>query len=174
MNQKNITDQLRNRFTADLAEFLAAKYDVDVCQTAAGTLMIPAVDGAGEDRWVKFGVIIPKDANEAEGTDGYSLAQEYQLKLDAISAVGVTREGTPTGISAAFIGGWDGDRPVVEETEIFLQNINSPGTVFRTNHASNYVVLAGTFNEDIPRLLKQLADAKEKGRYRMEAWRRRL
>ena len=42
-----------------------------------------------------------------------------QLKLDAISAVGVTREGTPTGISAAFIGGWDGDRPVVEETEIF-------------------------------------------------------
>ena len=63
---------------------------------------------------------------------------------------------------------------IVEETEIFLQNINSPGTVFRTNHASNYVVLAGTFNEDIPRLLKQLADAKEKGRYRMEAWRRRL
>ena len=47
MNQKNITDQLRNRFTADLAEFLAAKYDVDVCQTAAGTIMIPAVDGAG-------------------------------------------------------------------------------------------------------------------------------
>ena len=86
MNQKNITDQLRNRFTADLAEFLAAKYDVDVCQTAAGTLMITTVDGAGEDRWVKFGVIIPKDANEAEGTDGYSLAQEYQLKLDAAAA----------------------------------------------------------------------------------------
>ena len=86
MNQKNITDQLRNRFTADLAEFLAAKYDVDVCQTAAGTLMIPAVDSAGEDRWVKFGIIIPKDANEAEGTDGYSLAQEYQLKLDAAAA----------------------------------------------------------------------------------------
>lgn len=86
MNQKNITDQLRNRFTADLAEFLAAKYDVDVCQTAAGTIMIPAVDGAGEDRWVKFGVIIPKDADEASGTDGYSLAHEYKLKLDAAAA----------------------------------------------------------------------------------------
>lgn len=86
MNQKNITDQLRNRFTADLAEFLAAKYDVDVCQTAAGTIMIPAVDGAGEDRWVKFGVIIPKDADEANGTDGYSLAHEYQLKVDAAAA----------------------------------------------------------------------------------------
>ena len=86
MNQKNITDQLRNRFTADLAEFLAAKYDVDVCQTAAGTIMIPAVDGAGEDRWVKFSCIIPKDADEANGTDGYSLAHEYQLKVDAAAA----------------------------------------------------------------------------------------
>lgn len=86
MNQKNITDQLRNRFTADLAEFLAAKYDVDVCQTAAGTIMIPAVDGAGEDRWVKFSCIIPKDADEANGTDGYSLAHEYKLKLDAAAA----------------------------------------------------------------------------------------
>ena len=83
MTQKNITDQLRNRFTADLAEFLAAKYDVDVCKIAAGTLMIPTVDDAGDDRWVKFSVIIPKEASEDEGTDGYSLAHEYQLKLDA-------------------------------------------------------------------------------------------
>jgi hypothetical protein len=81
MTQKNITDQLRERFTADLVEFLAAKYDVDVCRTAAGTLMIPAVDVAGEDRWIKFNVIIPKDANEEDGTDGYSLAREYDLKL---------------------------------------------------------------------------------------------
>ena len=66
MTQKNISDQLRNRFTADLAEFLAAKYDVDVCKTAAGTLMIPTVDDAGEDRWVKFSVIIPKEASEDE------------------------------------------------------------------------------------------------------------
>ena len=86
MNQKNITDQLRNRFTADLAEFLAAKYDVDVCQTAAGTIMIPTVDSAGEDRWVKFSCIIPKDADETNGTDGYSLAHEYKLKLDAAAA----------------------------------------------------------------------------------------
>lgn len=83
MTQKNITDQLRARFTADFTEFLAQKYDVDVCRTAAGTLMIPAVDDAGEDRWVKISVIIPKDANEEDGTDGYSLAQEYDLKLQA-------------------------------------------------------------------------------------------
>lgn len=83
MTQKNITDQLRARFTADFTEFLAQKYDVDVCRTAAGTLMIPTVDDAGDDRWVKISVIIPKDANEEDGTDGYSLAHEYELKLQA-------------------------------------------------------------------------------------------
>ena len=86
MTQKNITDQLRNRFTADLAEFLAAKYDVDVCRTAAGTVMIPTVDSNGDDRWVKFSVIIPKEADEESGNDGYALAQEYQMKLDAAAA----------------------------------------------------------------------------------------
>ena len=83
MTQKNITDKLRSRFTSELAAFLSEKYDVDVCQISAGTLMIPTVDDAGEDRWVKFSIIIPKDANEEDGTDGYSLAQEYQMKLDA-------------------------------------------------------------------------------------------
>ena len=81
MTQKNITDQLRANFTANLAEFLAQKYDVDVCQTAAGTLMIPTVDAAGDDRWVKFSIIIPKEASEEEGNDGYSLARDYQLKI---------------------------------------------------------------------------------------------
>ena len=83
MTQKNITDQLRARFTADFTEFLAQKYDVDVCRTAAGTLMIPTVDDAGEDRWVKISIIIPKEASEEDGTDGYSLAREYELKLQA-------------------------------------------------------------------------------------------
>jgi len=86
MTQKNITDQLRAEFTRDLAEFLAQKYDTDVCRTAAGTLMIPAVDSNGDDRWLKFSVIVPKDACEENGNDGYSLAREYDLKLEAAAA----------------------------------------------------------------------------------------
>ena len=86
MTKKNITDQLRADFTKALSNFLSEKYDVDVCQTAAGTLMIPTVDSEGEDRWVKFSIIIPKEASEEEGTDGYALAHEYQLKLEAAAA----------------------------------------------------------------------------------------
>lgn len=83
MTKKSVTDKLRANFAEDLAEFLAAKYDTDVCKTAAGTFMIPAVDEEGEDRWVKFSIIIPKEATEEAGNDGYSLAREYELKLEA-------------------------------------------------------------------------------------------
>ena len=86
MTQKTITDALRAQYTDDLMKYLAEKYDTDVCRTAAGTLMIPVVDEAGEDRWVKFSIIIPKEADEEGGTDGYSLAHEYELKLEAAAA----------------------------------------------------------------------------------------
>ena len=83
MTQKTITDALRAQYTQDLIEFLRDKYDCDVLRTAAGTVMIPAVDSEGEDRWIKFSVIIPKEATEEAGNDGYALAHEYELKLQA-------------------------------------------------------------------------------------------
>ena len=61
----------------------------------------------------------------------------------------------------------------VEETEIFLRAIDSPGTIFRSNHASNYVPLGGVFNEDIPRMLRVLEDAKARQHYRPD-WMREL
>ena len=83
MTQKALTDMMRAQFTTDLAEFLEQKYGCDVCKTAAGTLMIPCVDSEGNDRWLKYSVIVPKEATEEDGTDGYSLAQEYNLKVAA-------------------------------------------------------------------------------------------
>ena len=45
---------------------------------------------------------------------------------------------------------------ILRETEIFLQNIDSPGSVFRMNHASNYLTLKGTLNEDREALLARV------------------
>ena len=61
---------------------------------------------------------------------------------------------------------------VVEEMKLFLQNVDSEGTVFRSNHASNYVILKGTLNEDIPSMLAYLRRVEEQGKYREERWRR--
>ena len=37
---------------------------------------------------------------------------------------------------------------VLQETRRLVELMDCPGCVFRMNHASNYLPLAGTFNED--------------------------
>lgn len=48
---------------------------------------------------------------------------------------------------------------LARETRLLLENTDSEGSVFRSNHASNYLVLKGTLNKDTPRLLAQLDEA---------------
>ena len=48
---------------------------------------------------------------------------------------------------------------LIRETHRFLQEIDCPGAVFRSNHASNYLVLAGTLNQDREKLIAQCEDA---------------
>lgn len=92
MTNKETTDKLRNDYTEALAAFLSSNFDTDVCRTAAGTLMLPAVDANGDDRWIKISIIVPKEATEEAGTDGYSLAEEYNLKLEAAAERKLKRE----------------------------------------------------------------------------------
>lgn len=58
---------------------------------------------------------------------------------------------------------------VLEEMRIFLQHVDSQGTVFRSNHASNYIVLKGTLNEDIPEMLAYLDEVERRQNYRPES-----
>lgn len=60
---------------------------------------------------------------------------------------------------------------VVSELEIFLTEVDSDGTIFRANHASNYVSLRGTLNTDKHRLLEQIRIAKDNKVYKPEVFR---
>jgi len=61
---------------------------------------------------------------------------------------------------------------VLEETRLLVERLDSPGSVFRMNHASNYLVLKGTLNGDQQAMLDQIAYAeKHLNQLRPEAWR---
>ena len=61
---------------------------------------------------------------------------------------------------------------VLQETRLLVENLDSPGSVFRMNHASNYLVLKGTLNQDREAMLRTI-DAAERdlSRLRPEMWR---
>lgn len=60
---------------------------------------------------------------------------------------------------------------VLEEMALFLQEADSSGTVFRSNHASNYIMLRGTLNQDREAMLHQLENLRESRRFRPESTR---
>lgn len=60
----------------------------------------------------------------------------------------------------------------LEEQKVFLEYVDSEGTVLRSNHVSNYVSLAGTLNQDKERMIAQLDAAIQSGRIRPERYRR--
>lgn len=63
---------------------------------------------------------------------------------------------------------------IAHETLILLEHIDTEGSVFRANHASNYVNLAGTLNRDREAMIGRLRQALEgKINFKSEAFRAR-
>ena len=61
---------------------------------------------------------------------------------------------------------------VLWETRLLVENLDSPGSVFRMNHASNYLVLKGTLNQDKEAMLRTIdAAEQDMSRLRPEEWR---
>lgn len=60
---------------------------------------------------------------------------------------------------------------VLDETQLFIENVDAEGTVFRANHASNYIPLAGTLNAEKQKILEQIKRSKEQSSYRPETFR---
>lgn len=60
---------------------------------------------------------------------------------------------------------------VMEETKLFLSHVDSDGTIYRANHASNYLALKGTLNRDIPAMLAQVEEAEKRQGYKAERYR---
>ena len=60
----------------------------------------------------------------------------------------------------------------LQETKLMVENFDSPGSVFRMNHASNYLSLKGTLNEDKEAMLAQIRRAeRHMETLRPEGWR---
>lgn len=74
--EKKLNDELRATFIEKFRTWLV-EHGEEAMYTASGTLYVPTLDAEGNEKWIKVSVIIPKDATEENGTDGYSLAADY-------------------------------------------------------------------------------------------------
>ncbi|MCI2056026.1 MAG: radical SAM protein [Oscillibacter sp.] len=61
---------------------------------------------------------------------------------------------------------------VLRETQLLVEHLDSPNSVFRMNHASNYLSLRGTLNQDQTAMLESIRQAEQNlSCLKPEAWR---
>ena len=63
---------------------------------------------------------------------------------------------------------------LLDEMSVFIESLNLNKTIFRSDHASNYVVLKGILNQDQDRLLAQIENAKSHPETLRPEWARGL
>jgi flagellar biosynthesis/type III secretory pathway protein FliH len=81
MSKKATNDALRMDYTNKLVEALAALGE-EVLRVGSNEIAIPVVDAEGEDNFVTFTVKVPTGSRDGDAYDGYSMAQDYSMKLE--------------------------------------------------------------------------------------------
>ncbi len=63
------------------------------------------------------------------------------------------------------------DVELLTEMKLFIQNVDSEGTVYRSNHASNPLAIAGTFNKDRDAMIAEIDEAIKNNDFIPKWWR---
>ena len=75
----NAKDTLRNRYMKEVRNLLESMKE-EVLVTGSNEFAIPCVDEDGNDQFLVLTFKIPKGSRDGEAYDGYSVAEEYEMK----------------------------------------------------------------------------------------------
>lgn len=80
VSRKSLRDTLRARYIACVSEYLATIGE-EVLVTGSNELAIPCVDSEGNDEFLVLTFKVPTGSRDGEAYDGYSMAEDYRLKV---------------------------------------------------------------------------------------------
>ena len=80
MATKKFDDALRKVWVEKVKQWLES-LEEEAIQYKANEICIPTLDADGNERYVQFVVKVPKGSRDGEEFDGYSMREEYEIKL---------------------------------------------------------------------------------------------
>lgn len=75
-------DEVRNSIMKAISDLLNEK-EYDVLVTGSQELCIPIVGDEGDEGYLVMTFKVPKGSRDGEAYDGYSMAEDYKMKLEA-------------------------------------------------------------------------------------------
>ena len=76
---KVLNDEIKTRFLDGVSEHLT-NVGEEVLRTGSNEIAVPVVDEDGNEKWLVLTFKVPTGSREGDAYDGYSMAEDYQMK----------------------------------------------------------------------------------------------
>ena len=80
LTRKQLDEEIKVRFLKDVTEHLS-NVGEEVLRVGSNEIALPVVDTEGEERWLVLTFKVPTGSREGEEYDGYSMKEDYEMKL---------------------------------------------------------------------------------------------
>ena len=77
--QKVLNDEIKARFLDGVAEHLS-NVGEEVLRTGSNEIALPVLDEDGNEKWLVVTFKVPTGSRDGDAYDGYSMAEDYQMK----------------------------------------------------------------------------------------------
>mgnify|MGYP003397793178 FL=1 len=92
LTRKQLDEEIKLRFLAGVTDHLE-NCGEEVLRVKSNEIALPVVDSSGEERWLVLTFKVPTgERNTGEAYDGYSEAEDYQMKLEEKKAKAAEKE----------------------------------------------------------------------------------
>ena len=80
LTRKHLDEEIKVRFLEGVSEHLEGVGE-EVLRVGSNELALPVVDADGNERWLVVTFKVPTGSRDGDAYDGYSMAEDYQMKL---------------------------------------------------------------------------------------------
>ena len=91
LTRKQLDEEIKVRFLKDVTEHLS-NVGEEVLRVGSNEIALPVVDTEGEERWLVLTFKVPTGSRDGEEYDGYSMKEDYEMKLAEKAAKAAARE----------------------------------------------------------------------------------
>lgn len=80
LTRKQLDEEIKVRFLEGVTEHLS-NVGEEVLRVGSNEIALPVVDTEGEERWLVLTFKVPTGSRDGEAYDGYSMKEDYEMKL---------------------------------------------------------------------------------------------
>lgn len=80
LTRKQLDEEIKVRFLEGVSEHLENAGE-EVLRVGSNEIALPVVDNNGEERWLVVTFKVPTGSREGDAYDGYSMKEDYEMKL---------------------------------------------------------------------------------------------